>query len=285
MERYSYNAYIDIYAYPKMKTGKLCAEGTRCANHKRYSIDSRCCEDFADVRKIIDAIRNLASLQCNLPINKKSIRYLVVLNPYSGGGGVNSKTGARYVYEKMLNPMLEQAGVEHDALVTGRGGHAQDRMGVRQSNSSKEAAPSDGTSKVDESLSINTDNETNDISEYNGIIAMGGDGILFEIMQGIHARSDEKELLSKLKFGIIGCGTSNGLAKSILHWSGENYGSLESIFQICKGITAPLDIATYQLANTSRHFHGDLLPIVTWNLSAYDGLAPYVKTFGQHIGE
>lgn len=34
----------------------------------------------------------------------------------------------------------------------------------------------------------------------------------------------------------------------------ENYGPLESIFQICKGNTCPLDIASYQLANSSKTY-------------------------------
>ena len=222
MERYSSNASINIYAYPKMKGGKISNEGKRCANHKKYTIDSNAVEDFGDVRKIIDAIRNLACLQANLPINKKLIRYLVVLNPFSGGGGASSKTGGKYTYETLLNPMLEQAGVDHDLLVTGGGGHARERMSLRNSDDKKEKAGGrsfNETIQFDERLCINMDTEATDISEYNGIIAMGGDGILFEIMQGIHGRKDEKEILNVMKFGIVGCGTCNGLAKSILHWS------------------------------------------------------------------
>lgn len=223
MERYASSAIINIYSYPKVKKGKVCNDdGRRSPCHKRYEIHSRGCEDFGDVRKIINAIRNLSSLQHNMPINNKPIRYLVILNPFSGGGGVNSKKGAKYVYEKMLKPMLEQTGVEHDALVTRSGGHARDRMKVRVSRSDKKSEGGfDDRPQHDKNFcAINADTESKDISEYNAIIAMGGDGILFEIMQGIHARTDEKELLGKLKFGIIGCGTSNGLAKSILHWSG-----------------------------------------------------------------
>ncbi|KAL3791593.1 hypothetical protein HJC23_012183 [Cyclotella cryptica] len=269
MERYSSSASINIYSYPKMKKGKACSDGgKRSPCHKRYAIDSRGCEDFGDVRRIVAAIRRLSSSQHNITINNKPIRYLVILNPFSGGGGVNSKTGAKYVYEKMLNPMLEQIGIEHDALMTLREGHARDRMKIRLSRSAKESEGStDERSHHNENnCTINTDTESKDISEYNAIIAMGGDGILFEIMQGIHARADEKELFAKLKFGIIGCGTSNGLAKSILHWSGENYGPLESIFQICKGSTAPLDIASYQLANTSKTYTSFLT--FSWGLIA-----------------
>ena len=290
MERYSSNANINIYAYPKIRGGRIDKGGKRCANHKKYTIDSTGIEDFRDVRKIIDAIRNLASLQS--PTNKKSIRYLVVLNPFSGGGGVTSKKGSKYTYETMLNPMLEQAGVEHDLLVTGGGGHAQERMSQRSSVDKKDTGyerRSNETLQFCENLCINMDTETSDISEYSGIIAMGGDGILFEIMQGIHDRADEKDILNVMKFGIVGCGTCNGLAKSILHWSEvsllsishffapiylhtslimmkENYGQLESIFHICKGNTAPLDVATYQLAKSSKTYNSFLT--FSWGLIA-----------------
>ena len=115
--------------------------------------------------------------------------------------------------------------IEHDVLVTGRRGHARDRMSVRNRSESQDAAaetsePEQLDSKLSEMI---TDSEVKDISEYKAIIAMGGDGILFEIMQGIHARADEKEILEMVKFGIIGCGTSNGLAKSILHWSDVSF--------------------------------------------------------------
>jgi diacylglycerol kinase family enzyme len=287
MQGNSSNATIDIYAYPKMSKGQICTEGRRSACHKKYAIDSLGCEDFGDARMLIGAIRNLACLQFNLPAGGNPSRYLVILNPFSGGGGVTSKTGAKYIYQTMLNPMLEEAGIEHDVLVTGRGGHARDRMSVRNS-SEKQAAVETESEHLDSILSeMITDSETKDISEYNAIIAMGGDGILFEIMQGIRTRADEKEILEKVKFGIIGCGTSNGLAKSILHWSDvsycpflysiqlpnlnqfepqENYGPLESIFHICRGNTAPLDIASYQLANSSQSYTSFLT--FTWGLIA-----------------
>jgi diacylglycerol kinase family enzyme len=55
---------------------------------------------------------------------------------------------------------------------------------------------------------------------FTGIVALGGDGILYEIMQGLQKREDCAELMErKLSFRIVGCGTSNGLAKRILHSS------------------------------------------------------------------
>jgi hypothetical protein len=238
MQRYSSNASINVYDYPKMKRGKICNEGKRTPCHKKYSIDSRGCEDFADVRKLINAIRKVACLQINLPIDNRPTRYLVVMNVFSGDGGLTSKRGSKHIYETMLNPMLEQAGIEYDVLVTRRGGHAKDRMEFRLSQEA--AANSNETLQLDDKLcSLNTDAEIKDIAEYNAIVALGGDGIMFEIMQGIRARRDEKEILKTMKFGLVGCGTNNGLVKSILHWS--DVSSLKcSPIEKCTNYTDPL---------------------------------------------
>mmetsp|Transcript_10363 Transcript_10363/g.15599 ORF Transcript_10363/g.15599 Transcript_10363/m.15599 type:complete len:344 (+) Transcript_10363:1-1032(+) len=161
----------------------------------------------------------------------------------------------------MVKPMLEQAGVEHDKLATNHGGHAKERMELRKSTSD------DDDNHVEEGGDC-TDSELKDISEYDAIIAMGGDGILFEIFQGIHARStDEAQILCKLKFGIVPCGTCNGLAKSILHWSDNaEYTPMESVFQICKGHTSRLDLASYQLAKTEKTYTSFLS--FSWGLIA-----------------
>lgn len=44
-----------------------------------------------------------------------------------------------------------------------------------------------------------------------------GDGILFEVINGIFERPDWETVISEISFGIIPCGSGNGLAKSIAH--------------------------------------------------------------------
>ena len=256
MQSYA-TAQINIYCYPKINRKKQ-----RKPKHKTYTVDSTCCEDFSDVRALIDAIRNLSGLHNN---RAPPQRFLVIINPYSGGNGPKSKTGATFVYETMLKPMLEQAGVEHDKLVTTHGGHAKERMEIRKVDSN--VAKNNNSGDQEDSTTARIDSEMNDISKYDSIIAMGGDGILFEIFQGIHARSDEAQILSKMKFGIIPCGTCNGLAASILHWSdGADYTPMESVFQICKGNSSRLDLASYQLAKTSKTYTSFLS--FSWGLIA-----------------
>ena len=239
---------LNIYSYPKKKKN-----GKRIANHKHYTLDSSCCEDFGDARAIIQAIQQLSKLYNVLPTTKNCKntpkKVLVILNPYSGGGGESSKTGAKHVYNKIVKPMLEEADVEHDALVTQRSGHANERMMARSVDANNSKVKEEEEGSIIAVDPINTDSALKDISEYNAIIAMGGDGILFEIFQGIHARSDCTQIMSTMKFGILGCGTYNGLVKSILHWSNKaaEYNHMESMMHICKGGTFPLDVAKYQV--------------------------------------
>lgn len=48
-----------------------------------------------------------------------------------------------------------------------------------------------------------------------GIISIGGDGILFEIINGVMERPDWKHIINTIPFGIIPGGSGNGLAKSL----------------------------------------------------------------------
>ena len=263
MQSYA-SAQINIYCYPKNHRKKQ-----RQPNHRAYTVDSKCCEDFSDVRALIRSIQTLSRLQNNnAATNNRAppLRFLVILNPYSGGHGPKSKSGATLVYETMVKPMLEQAGVQHAKLATNHGGHAMDRMELRTSTTADNNGASKDNGEGEDSNDY-TDSELRDISEYDSIIAMGGDGILFEIFQGIHARSDEEQILSKLKFGIVPCGTCNGLARSISHWSDNaDYTPMESLFQICKGHTSRLDLASYQLAKTKKRYTSFLS--FSWGLIA-----------------
>ena len=231
-------ARILVRAYPKDDRGR------RTAGHRSYAVDPRCCEDLADVRTVLRAVRRLGGLADPPP--GRPPRLLVVLNPHSGGNGPRSPSGARRVYAGTLRPMLEGSGWEHDALVTERGGHARERMGRRGSRdggdekAEEEAPPTEGRDP------LTTDDGTRDLSDYDGVVALGGDGILYEILQGVRARSDSSSVLSRMTFGVVPCGTFNGLARSLSHWGGDGYGAVESSFRICRGRSSGLDLAEYE---------------------------------------
>lgn len=52
---------------------------------------------------------------------------------------------------------------------------------------------------------------------------IGGDGIAFEVINGIFERPDWSEAIARMPLGIIPCGSGNGLAKSICHCYNEPY--------------------------------------------------------------
>lgn len=206
-------ACLNIYAYPKrtiLPWNRSCGKKNGDSSKSTYGNRQAChlqlqlapCEDFARIREIVKAIQSLASLEIINTANPK--KYLVIVNPHSGSAN------AMKTYTKLVEPMLhQQCGIELELLVTTHSGHATEHC-----------------SKLD-------------TKQYDAIIAMGGDGILHEILQKF-------PLPTHLKFGIIGCGTCNGLAKTLLHWSNESYNILESIFLIGKGKSAPIDTSLYQ---------------------------------------
>lgn len=164
-------------------------------------------EDFANVSRVVRAVRHLSGEDVI-----RGRKFLVLVNPKAG---VNK---AKEVYEDVVKPMLEQACIDHDVFMTESYRHAEEYMQQKEN-----------------------------LLTYDAYVCMGGDGILHETIQGIKHREDAKEILKKLKLGVIGCGTGNGLAKSILHASEELYSHLESTFIICKGQTCSTDLSTYKV--------------------------------------
>lgn len=201
-------AYINIYVYPRAPPSvgivqkiKQCffssseedssnmdkdsenpsLLGHRFEKHRRYKLQPT--EDFSAASSLVQCIRGVAGLTTQ----KK--RFLVIVNPFSG-----TKSG-KATYEKIVKKMMDESNMEHDVLITEYGGHAIERMTKKDIEEVKER----------------------DISEYDGLIVLGGDGILSEVLQGLKKRADYDDIMEKLQFGIVGCGTSNGLAASILH--------------------------------------------------------------------
>lgn len=158
----------------------------RYAHHRKFQVAPA--EDFALVASVVKAIRQLA--RPNSPPTGE--RLLVMINPFSG-----RKKGME-VYSTIIVPMLDQAGIEHDSLITTHAGHCEERM-----------AKQDGSKGSDGNLL--------DVLDYSGLVLVGGDGTIYEVMQGIKKRSDCDDVLKKLTIGHIGAGTSNGLSASLAH--------------------------------------------------------------------
>lgn len=89
----------------------------------------------------------------------------------------------------------------------------------------------------------------------DGIVVIGGDGTIHEVINGLMKRSDwEQAILTPI--GVIPAGTGNGLCKTILDLSGEPYDPISAAFLIAKGKIRPLDLILTEQKN--RQYYGFL---------------------------
>ena len=109
---------------------------------------------------------------------------LVFINPCSGTGI------AKKLYRKHLLPNLNQLEVPHEVITTDHAGHASET--VRHENF--------------------------DPNSYCGIVTISGDGLMFEVLNGMYKRwpDDWQERLGKIPIGLVPGGSGNALNCSIL---------------------------------------------------------------------
>lgn len=107
-------------------------------------------------------------------------RLLILLNPKSGSGK------ARDMFHHQVVPVLNEAEIPYDLYVTKHSHYAFDFIRKR------------------------------DLSVWSGIVAIGGDGLFHEILNGLLKRLDWESVIN-ISLGIVPCGSGNGLARSIAH--------------------------------------------------------------------
>ena len=79
--------------------------------------------------------------------------------------------------------------------------------------------------------------------QYDGIVTISGDGLIYECVNGMMSRPDWKELADSLVFGFIPAGTGNGLVRSVTAVSDPtNWSIEEATFTIIKGRKMGLDL-------------------------------------------
>lgn len=103
------------------------------------------------------------------------------MNPKSGPGR------GREIFQRRIHPILAEAEKLYDVHITKCSNYARDFI------------------------------RTRNIHQWNAILSIGGDGIVFEVINGIFERPDWADVLQNLPLGIIPCGSGNGLAKSIAY--------------------------------------------------------------------
>nr|CAD7257888.1 unnamed protein product [Timema shepardi] len=136
-------------------------------------------------------------------------KFLVLLNPKSGPGK------AREMFQQRVVPVLAEAELAFDLYVTKHANYARDFVRLK------------------------------DVYQWRGVVVVGGDGIVFEVYNGLLEREDWQKALNEVPVGVIPCGSGNGLAKSISHSVDEPYDQnpvLISSLNVIKCRTVPMDL-------------------------------------------
>ncbi|KAI4896378.1 hypothetical protein NFI96_003050 [Prochilodus magdalenae] len=149
-------------------------------------------------------------------------RLMVLVNPLSGRGQ------AMALYTGPIQRMLTEAAVPHTLITTEHQNHA--REVVRNA----------------------------DLSQWSAIVILSGDGLLFEVINGLMEREDWEEAI-RIPLGILPGGSGNALAASVHHYTqaGAVFGEdllLSCGFVLCKGLVCPLDLLSVRLPSGRRLF-------------------------------
>ncbi|XP_056136902.1 sphingosine kinase 1-like [Lampris incognitus] len=186
------------------------------------------CANLAEAEKWARAIRERSARQQHWRNGgsfsevHRPCRMMLLVNPQSGKGQALS------LYNSHIQRMLNEAGVPHTLVITERQNHARELV--------REA----------------------DLSKWDALVIMSGDGLLFEVINGLLERSDWEEAIDT-PLGILPGGSGNALAASIHHYSGAIPVSSEELlvscgFLLCKGLVSRMSLVSVHLPSSPRLF-------------------------------
>nr|XP_057906026.1 sphingosine kinase 1-like [Doryrhamphus excisus] len=153
---------------------------------------------------------------------RRPCRVMILVNPHSGRGQ------ALQLFTGHVQGMLSEAGVPYKLVITEHQNHARELV--------KKA----------------------DLSQWDALVIMSGDGLLFEVINGLMERDDWQEAI-QTPLGILPGGSGNALAASVHHYSQSPPAWNEELllscgFMLCKGLVGSLDLVSIHLASTQRLF-------------------------------
>ncbi|XP_063925407.1 sphingosine kinase 2 [Zophobas morio] len=140
---------------------------------------------------------------------KESRRLLVLCNPKSGPGK------GRVIFQQKVVPILQEAEIPYDLHITKHANFAREFI------------------------------RTCNIYQWSGIVLVGGDGIVFEAINGLFERWDWSDVAKNIPVGVVPGGSGNGLARSIAYHCSEPYDpspTLPSALAAVRHHCAPMDL-------------------------------------------
>eukprot|EP00750_Incisomonas_marina_P019534 INCI3505.1.p1 GENE.INCI3505.1~~INCI3505.1.p1 ORF type:complete len:546 (+),score=80.09 INCI3505.1:154-1791(+) len=152
---------------------------------------------------------------------------LVLLNPAAAAKDAVPR------FEKVGQPYLSRLGVSMKIVVTERPNHA---------------------SEIVENEDI--------LSLYRSIVVGSGDGMLYEVVQGIMRRPDAAEVIQRVRLAILPLGSGNGLANSLLRDPANGltvskkheHALIDALFLVARNKSARLDLAAVQTHDNAVHW-------------------------------
>eukprot|EP01040_Poterioochromonas_malhamensis_P017452 gene17452-20055_t len=151
--------------------------------------------------------------------------FLVFVNPVSG------KRKAFKVWKKTVEPMLKQANIKVEVIVTEFAFHAKEYIA----------------------------NPDNSLSQYHCILTVGGDGILYEVINGAMLRPDAETIMQQVPIVPIPGGTGNGLSRSILYTIKEDPSPVNAVFNVVKGKSFPFDLSRIETMKDGKTHYAFLM--------------------------
>ncbi|XP_053144355.1 sphingosine kinase 1 [Hemicordylus capensis] len=147
---------------------------------------------------------------------------MVLLNPQSGSGR------ALHLFTSQVQPMLTEANITFSMFVTEKHNHAWELM------------------------------KEEDISRCNALVAMAGDGLLYEMINGLMERPDWESAIQK-PLCILPGGSGNALAASLNHYASKGPVVKDELLMnctyfLCKGLHSPMDLVSLCTASGKRLF-------------------------------
>lgn len=210
------SAYLYVYAYVLKKSLRNQLRRERTVLTLRFRSFDKFDDNNREALKWHGHIKRLRNTQLGYETNSPSSgqfggqsKILVILNPKSGAGK------ARELFHQEVVPVFVEAEVSYDLHVTKYANYAKEFMRSRAMDC------------------------------WRGVVVVGGDGIYYEVLNGLMQRQDWKEVFERVPIGIIPCGSGNGLAKSISYSNNEPYEPkpiLSAALTAVRGKIAPMDL-------------------------------------------
>ncbi|XP_008843208.1 sphingosine kinase 2 isoform X2 [Nannospalax galili] len=218
-------AYFCVYTYPRGRRG-----GRRRAT-RTFRADGAATyeENRAEVQRWATALMCLlrgvplpGDQEITPELLPRRPRLLLLVNPFGGRGLAWQRCMDHVV------PMISEAGLSFNLIQTERQNHARELV---------------------QGLSL---------SEWEGIVTVSGDGLLYEVLNGLLDRPDWEEAV-RMPMGVLPCGSGNALAGAVNHHGGfEPAVGLDLLLNcsllLCRGGSQPLDLLSVTLASGTRCF-------------------------------